>query len=182
MPIDAQCIQLAAQGNQDSQRAIYESLSARVHRLVLRMVGASDAEDVTQDVFIHLFAKLGSFRYESEFTTWVYRLAVNEALQHLRRARRRTTRPLVEDAAARTESGLGVELKELLDVALSRIDIELRLILELKEVDRLSYSEIAVIVEIPEGTVGSRLNRARRDLRNQLCALGWEGSTWIATK
>ena len=67
------------------------------------------------------------------------------------------------------------DLKELLETALGRIDAELRLILELKELDRFKYSQIAEIVGIPEGTVGSRLNRARRELRHQLEALGWEG-------
>lgn len=65
-------------------------------------------------------------------------------------------------------------LAELLDVAMRRIDEELRTIFQLKEVDGLAYREIAQIVGIPEGTVGSRLNRARRELRNHLIDLGWE--------
>lgn len=66
------------------------------------------------------------------------------------------------------------DLKELFDVALSRLDAELRMILDLKESQQLPYSEIAEIVGIPEGTVGSRLNRARRELKSHLLSLGWE--------
>ena len=174
MSIDARCIQLAANGDRDEQRVIYETLVERVHRLVLRIVGASDAEDVTQNLFLHLFAKLKSFRHESEFATWVHRLAVNEALQHMRRVRRHATVQLTPADATQGDSGSDTDWKELFETAMSRIDSELRLILELKELEQMPYSQIAEIIGIPEGTVGSRLNRARRELRYQLSALGWE--------
>lgn len=174
MKVDAPCIQLAAQGDRAAQRMLYDSLVGRVYGLVLRIVGPNHAEDVTQDVFLRLFAKLGSFRHDSEFTTWVHRLAVNEALQYLRRLRRRATVPLVEDALPAPEQP-DVDLSELLEVALMQIDADLKMILELKEVEQLSYAEIAELLGIPAGTVGSRLNRARHDLREKLIALGWEG-------
>jgi RNA polymerase sigma-70 factor, ECF subfamily len=174
MKVDAPCIKLAAQGDRAAQRRIYDSLVGRVYRSVLRIVGQDDAEDVTQEVFIRLFAKLGSFRHDSEFATWVYRLAVNEALQHLRRLRRRATVPLDEDTFPATEPP-DADLGELLEVALAQIDAELKMLLELKEVEQLSYAEIAELLGIPAGTVGSRLNRARHDLREKLIALGWEG-------
>lgn len=66
------------------------------------------------------------------------------------------------------------ELAEVLSFAMERIEPELRLIFQLKEVDELSYAQIGEIVGIPEGTVGSRLNRARRELRDQMFNLGWE--------
>lgn len=175
MSIDARCIQLACNGDRDAQRVIYETLVERVHRLVLRIVGPEDAEDVTQNLFLHLFANLGSFRHEAEFSTWVHRMAVNEALQHLRRSRRRATVPLMPDDAPQARADEGSDWKDLFETALSRIDADLRLILELKELEQMPYAQIAEIVGIPEGTVGSRLNRARRDLRVQLSALGWEG-------
>jgi RNA polymerase sigma-70 factor (ECF subfamily) len=174
MKVDAPCIELAAQGDRAAQRMIYDSLVGRVYRSVLRIVGPGDAEDVTQEVFLRLFAKLGSFRHDSEFTTWVYRLAVNEALQHLRRLRRRATVPLEEDTLPAPEQP-DADLGELLGVALAQIDAELRMVLELKEIEQLSYAEIAELLGIPAGTVGSRLNRARHDLREKLIALGWKG-------
>ena len=173
MPIDARCIQLASNGDRDAQRIIYETLVERVHRLVLRIVGPADSEDVTQDLFLHLFDKLSSFRHESEFSTWVHRMAVNEALQHTRRTRRHPTVQLLPTEVIESRAEHETDSKELLETAMSRIDAELRLILELKEIEQMPYSEIAEIIGIPEGTVGSRLNRARRELRMQLSALGW---------
>lgn len=173
-------IQRAADGDQTAQQSIYEMYSERIHRLVLRIVGPTDADDVTQDVFVNVFRKMHSFRFGSQFGTWVHRLAVNDALQHLRRKRRRTAQPLEEShlAAAsldRPTADRAADMKELFETAFARLDTELRMILELKEVQKLSYTEIAEIVGIPEGTVGSRLNRARRELRLHLTSLGWEG-------
>lgn len=167
-------IQSASTGDRESQRIIYESLIDRVYRTVFRIVGVSDAEDVSHGVFLQLFANLHKFRFESDFLTWAHRLAINQALQHLRRRKRNATVGLEtrgEDPVSRSNDP---DLKELFDVALSRLDAELRMILDLKESQQLPYSEIAEIVGIPEGTVGSRLNRARRELRGHLLALGWE--------
>jgi RNA polymerase sigma-70 factor (ECF subfamily) len=175
MSIDARCIQLASHGDRDAQRVIYEAHVERVYRLVLRLVGRSDAEDVTQNLFLQLFAKLKTFRHESEFATWVHRLAVNEALQHVRRVRRHAAVQLTSTNTAQVAVSNATDWKELFETAMSRIESELRLVLELKELEKMSYSQIAEILGIPEGTVGSRLNRARRELRDQLVALGWEG-------
>lgn len=176
MAIDHQCLQLAIEGDRCAQRIIYESLVDRVRRLVLRVVGESDADDITQDVFVKVFTKINSFRGASEFTTWVHRIAINEALQHLRRVQRRSAVPLIEETAGPTVDDSLMDWKELLEQAFSGIDAQSRVILELKEVERYSYAQIAELLEIPEGTVGSRLNRARRELRQQLMALGWEGN------
>lgn len=173
-------IQRAADGDLAAQQSIYEMYGERVHRLVLRIVGPSDADDVTQDVFVNIFQKMHTFRFGSEFGTWVHRLAVNDALQHLRRRQRRNAQPLDEShlaaaAASRPAEDRATDMKELFEMAFARLDSELRMILELKEIQKLSYAEIAQIVGIPEGTVGSRLNRARRELRSHLTSLGWEG-------
>ena len=74
----------------------------------------------------------------------------------------------------RSADDVGDERKEILRIALSRIQPQLRAVFVLREVDGLSYREIADAVDIPEGTVGSRLNRARRELQQHLAALGWE--------
>lgn len=177
MSIDGRSVGLAADGDRAAQRVVYEALFDRVWRLLLRIVGPTDVDDVTQDVFMRLFANLGSFRRESEFGTWVHRLAVNEGLQHLRKVRRRVVVPLDEAALAptrRDRESDQVDRKEMLELALARLDDDSRILLHLKEVEQLSYAELAGILEIPEGTVGSRLNRARRDLKDRLLALGWE--------
>jgi RNA polymerase sigma-70 factor (ECF subfamily) len=141
--------------------------------LVTRIVGPNDAEDLFENVFLMLFSKLETFRGESQFETWVHRLAVNDALQHLRRQRRRPVRPLdnsIPDPAAPPSR----KITDLVERAIAALDVELRIILELKEVSQMPYSQIAKIVGIPEGTVGSRLNRARRELKQHLIALGRE--------
>lgn len=167
-------IQRAVEGDRTAQQFIYESLSSGVHRLVLRIVGISDADDVTQDVFCHILEKIHTFRAESDFATWVHRVAVNDALQHLRERKRHRLVPLDENKFVSKSKTNSRETKELFDTALLRIDPELRVIIELKEFEKMTYAKIAEIMSIPEGTVGSRLNRARRELRNQLIFLGWE--------
>lgn len=174
MVIAKEKVESAARGDRESQRHIYELLINRVYRTVFRIVGPSDADDVTQDVFLHLFANIHKFRFESDFQTWAHRLAVNEALQHLRRRKRIATVSIALTGVDPVSEQKDPDLKELFDVALSRLDAELRMILDLKESQQLPYSQIAEIVGIPEGTVGSRLNRARRELKSHLLSLGWE--------
>lgn len=175
--IEDEVICRAAVGDRDAQRQIYEAFGGRVLRTVERIVGESDAADVMQDAFLHLFDRLPSFRHESQFATWLHRLVVNEALQYLRKRGRRSkkTQPLSHENLTRTDrTTLASELSEMLTRAMDRIEPELRLIFQLKEIDELSYAEIGEIVGIPEGAVGSRLNRARRELRDHLMNFGWE--------
>ena len=77
-------MRLAMAGDRNAQQAMYDQFSHRIYRLVQRMVGSSDAEDVAQNAFIQIFIKLDQFRNESSLETWIHRLAVNESLQFLR--------------------------------------------------------------------------------------------------
>ena len=96
-------------------------------------------------------------------------------MQHLRRNKRRTTAPLVAEPETSDPDRIGAsEEADLLETAMSRLEPELRAVVLLKEQRGLSYQEIAEAVGIPEGTVGSRLNRARKELRQELAKLGWE--------
>ena len=169
-------IRRASAGERTAQRDLYQHFRDRIFLLIRRIVGDSDADDVTQECFLQVFTKLESFRFESQFTTWLHRLAVNEGLQHNRsRARRKESGgPIRDEGIGKFAAAATMENAELLEVALSRIDPELRLVFELKEVDELPYAEIAELIGIPEGTVGSRLNRARTELRDHLTQLGWE--------
>lgn len=176
--LDEGTIRLAANGDRVAQRLIYEIYGDRVFRTLWRIVGQSDAEDVMHDAFVRLFQKLPTFRFESAFSTWLHRLIVNEALQFLRRRNRAnmTTSFLEQHEREIDNRALIIhEVAELISRAMDQIEPGLRRIFELKVVDELSYAEIAEIIGIPEGTVGSRLNRARRELREQLLELGWEG-------
>ncbi len=174
--INENIVKRASAGERAAQRELYENFRDRTFRVVRRIVGESDADDVTQECFLKVFAKLPTFRFESQFSTWLHRLVVNESLQHLRSRSRRKKygQPILDGEMGRVAGVATMENAELLEIALSRIEPELRVVFELKEVDELPYSEIAEIVGIPEGTVGSRLNRARTELRDQLTQLGWE--------
>jgi RNA polymerase sigma-70 factor (ECF subfamily) len=138
------------------------------------MVGVQDAADVTQQTFLRAFSHLDQYDGHSRFETWLYRLAVNESLQHLRRRRRwNQSLSLDYDPADTSRGSENTEQKELLEQALVRLDPQLRSIFLLRESEGLSYREVAEALDIPEGTVGSRLNRARRELQEYLTALGW---------
>ena len=105
----------------------------------------------------------------------LYRVSVNESLQHLRKQRRRHWVSLEGDFMDRqTNHERDLDHKELMEHALARLDPELRSLFLLREVERQSYAEIAAALQIPEGTVASRLSRARQLLRQHLIELGWE--------
>ena len=173
--IDAAVLAGCRSGERGARQCLYELSHRQVYQLMVRMVGFQDAEDVTQQVFLQVFHKIDQFAGHSKFETWLYRLAVNEALQHLRKERRWKFRTLSRDPVSRHKpEEERDEHQELLQQALLRVEPELRSIFVLREVEGLSYREIAEAIEIPEGTVGSRLNRARRDLQQHLADLGWK--------
>ena len=127
-----------------------------------------------QLAFMQIFRKLDRFSGGSSLETWIYRVATNEALQFLRRRKRDNVVTLsLEPESKVSQSGLRLEDAEMLEAGLAKLEPELRAVLTLKEVQELSYAEIAEIMNIPEGTVGSRLNRARRELKDELERLGW---------
>ncbi len=153
---------------------LYERCSGRVYALMVRLVGRQDADDAMQLAFMQIFRKLDRFSGGSSLETWIYRVATNEALQFLRRRKRDNVDTLsLEPESKVSQSGLRLEDSEMLEAGLAKLDPELLAVLTLKEVQELSYAEIAEIMNIPEGTVGSRLNRARRELRDELERLGW---------
>ena len=165
---DRTLVQACQLGDRDAQSRLYEQNVSKIFRLMVRMVGRQDADDLTQQVFLQAFRKIQQFSGRSKFGTWLYRVAVNEALQHRRRHGSRPSEPLLHEPASQTSNRIASETKEALDHALSRIEPDLRAIFLLREVDQLTYAELAEVLNVPAGTVGSRLNRARRELRAEL--------------
>lgn len=161
-------------GDRDAQRELYDLCQRDVYGLTVRMVGRQDAADVSQQVFLQAFRKIDQFRGQSKFGTWLYRLAVNESLQHLRKSKRSPSELASDPLDHRVSVAAQHETGDLLEKALGRLEPLLRSVFLLKESEGLSYREIASATNIPEGTVGSRLNRARRQLREHLVELGWE--------
>ena len=163
------------EGNRQAQKQLYDEFRERVFRLALRMVGSQDAPDVLQQVFLQTYRNIQQFSGRASFSTWLYRLAINECLQFRRRERRPGCESLACEPIDRSPSHvMHAQRQELLEQALQRLDPELRAIFLLREVDGLPYSEIAKVLKIPQGTVGSRLNRARQQLREHFVQLGWE--------
>jgi RNA polymerase sigma-70 factor, ECF subfamily len=153
----------------------------RLFNAILRVVDQpEDAADVVQDAFINAYQSLAAFKGDSEFFTWLYRIAFNAAISQRRRrkpvqslnaSRDSAAIPEPADDAAESRPGEAIERREdevRLEAALIRLSIEHRTILVLKDLEERRYEEIAAILEIPIGTVRSRLHRARLELRDLL--------------
>jgi RNA polymerase sigma-70 factor, ECF subfamily len=161
-------------GDEQAQHLLYERCHVRLFRLLVRMVGHQDAPDLLQQVFLQTFLKIGQFSGQSRFETWVYRLAINECLQFRRRnVRTQYAMPADEPVDPSGDHTERTQQQELMECALARLTPELRAIFVLREIQDLSYREIAQTLQIKEGTVGSRLNQARTQLQEYLVELGW---------
>lgn len=163
------------QGHRDAQRELYETFGQRVYQLAVRIVGANDAEDLTQQIFLQLFQKMKQFNGESQFQTWMFRLASNECLMHLRSGKRqREVLQAMDQPNESMPASAQVDVADLLETALARLEPDLRTVFVLREMENLNYQELSDVLEISEGTVASRLSRARKLLREHLVDLGWE--------
>jgi RNA polymerase sigma-70 factor (ECF subfamily) len=142
-----------------------------VYRFVLRMVGTRDeALDLTQDAFVRAWQALPQWQPEAQFRTWLFRIASNAALDALRRRRVVEFEPLndaFEAAADEPDPEKRLELKRrvaALEASLAKLSAEHREILLLREVENMTYEEIGAVLGLSEGTVKSRLARARAAL------------------
>jgi len=156
----------------------------RIFNLTYRMLGnRSEAEDVAQEVFITVFKTIDSFREEAKFSTWLYRVAVNHCKNRIKYLSRRYDRAqdeLDENASAVVSSGPagpmprpdraveGAQLDKVLQDAIATLDEDHRLVIVLREIEDLSIEEICEITGLPDGTVKSRLHRARLALRKKI--------------
>ena len=180
-------VKRAARGDPGAFEELVNRYQGPIYNLCFRMVGnAEDAADMTQEAFIKAWKNLDSFQFEAAFSTWLYRLASNCCLDFLRSKKRRPTISLVttndedeeqtvdveDNAPGPEEQLLSGEDREILRKALAEIDLEQRQILTLRVVNDLSYGEIAEILGIKEGTVKSRLSRARENLRKKVLQIG----------
>jgi len=181
-------IALAKEGDQEAFAQLVEQNQTKVYNLALRLTGSpEDAADLSQEAFLNAWRGLASFQGESAFSTWLYRLTNNVCIDFLRREARRksVTAPLSLDDdeidltnfipdRAPTPQQL-VERKELnegIARGLEQLSLEHRQVLVLREVTGLSYAEIAQALSLEEGTVKSRIARARLALRKLLLEQG----------
>jgi RNA polymerase sigma-70 factor, ECF subfamily len=171
---DYELAQAAARGDMQAFEQLYRLHHRRVYGLCLRMMkNVAEAEDLTQEVFIQLYRKIGSFRGEASFTTWLHRLTVNQVLMHFRRLRGRKEEPPLEDeplaahVAATWDVGQQSSLVDrvTLDDAIAQLPPGYRTVFILHDVMGHEHEEIARMLGCAEGTSKSQLHKARMKLR-----------------
>lgn len=167
---EARLLDAARAGDRGAMGELYAAHAGRVYSVVRRLVGDEHvAEDVSHDAWMRAFGKLGSFRGDSAFGTWMHRLAVNTALNALRRAGRR---PEVEEAVTGggpNGAGDGAILTQrVLEQALDRLPEGYRRVLVLHDVEGWTHEEIAERLGVAVGTSKSQLHKARARMRELL--------------
>jgi RNA polymerase sigma-70 factor, ECF subfamily len=174
---DNQIVERCLAGNEGAWEDLVKVHSRRVYSICYRFTGSDqEAQDLTQEVFLRVFRSLKSFRAgEGSFGVWLARLSRNLLIDHYRRTKldRATDSiegqlPMLEEKTAmisRTDGMVaGREASELLQGALQKLSPELRETVILRDLEELEYREIAQVLNVPEGTVKSRLNRGRAEL------------------
>jgi RNA polymerase sigma-70 factor (ECF subfamily) len=174
---DEVLITLFQNGERDAFRVLVQRYQARVKNLIHSIFHEAEAvDDLAQEVFIKAYEALPQFRFQSSFFTWLYRIAVNKARDELRRRKIRrilSLQALLESGDHELGSRLAIEprddeTQELITSALGLLPEKFRVAVVLKEIEGLSYEEIAEVLQCEVGTVKSRLFRARVALRNIL--------------
>jgi len=180
------CQEAPEPGFQGAFRELYELYKDRVYNICYRICGnANDALDASQETFGILFRKIREFRFQSKFSSWVYRIAVNASIDLKRRASGRASAASLDAISGAGERGQGVEFldesvesppaaasRQELEVeiqeAITRLSPKMRVITVLRYTESLSYEEIADTLGISLGTVKSRLSRAHAALDREL--------------
>jgi RNA polymerase sigma-70 factor (ECF subfamily) len=174
--IDADTLKLASQGDMEAFHRVYRAAGGFVYNVAFRITRNSpDAEEVTQDVFMKVYRSLKDFQFRSSFATWVYRIAVNAAINRYRKTAKERNGIVdydnlidsLSDSRSTAEGALQNEAEARLNALLGKLSPEYKACLVLREIDGLSYREMAGILKIPLNTVRSRLKRARAELLEQ---------------
>lgn len=160
----------AAAGDVRAFEQLYRTHLPRVHSLVRRMAGGRDTDELTQDVFVRVWQKLGTFRGDSAFTTWLHRLTVNVVIERFRtdtarRQRLRDGEDIFDTLPAPARSG---DLSMDFETAMLKLPDGAREIFVLHDVEGHKHHEIAALLDISAGTSKAQLHRARMMLRKHL--------------
>ena len=181
MDVDESLVDRCLRGEQAGWEELVKTHTRRVYAICYRFTNReNEAQDLTQEVFLRVFRTLGSFRSgEGSFAVWLTRLTRNLLVDHYRRTKYERVTDAIEDQLAGIEEktamhsrtdGLvaGREAGELLQAALQKLSPELREAVILRDLQEMEYREIARVLNVPEGTVKSRLNRGRAELARVL--------------
>lgn len=188
-PTDRILVERVLGGNTRAFGIIIKNTEGLVGQILFRMISnREERADIAQDIYLKVFQKLGSFRFQSKLSTWIARIAYNTCVNQLEKNKTLATanyyeipiendgenqanRPEFADPGDLEENLMGAEFSGLLQLEIERLPAIYKLLVTLYHHQELSYSEIAQIVALPEGTVKSYLFRARKMLREQLQAI-----------
>lgn len=180
---EKELVRAAAGGDESAFSELVRIYENKAYHLALRMVSnPEDAYDVAQDAFLAAWRGLPSFRGESGFSTWLYRLVSNAAIDHLRRTKHQRGNVSLDDeelnldapddSPTPQEAAEENDLKQAVAAGLRELSDDHRTVLVMREVQELSYEEIAASLQLDLGTVKSRISRARTHLRKILLQSG----------
>ena len=181
-------IERLARRDERAFNELVELYEARVFRLVLRMLGRRDeAEDMAQEVFVQIFKAVGTFRGDSKLSTWIYRVSVNLCKNRMKYLARRHSEgedelePVAERAALDEAKGVtfgdvaqpdrmveGYQIERVVQLCIAELEPDFREVLILRDLEDLTYEELSEITGLPDGTVKSRLHRARSMLKSSV--------------
>ena len=168
---DFELIRLVNEGDQNAFAKLIGRHKDKVRNLVFLTLGDAEfVDDISQDVFISIYKKLGDFRFESKFTTWLYRITVNEAINFSKRENRSSeiSEQIIANEGDPDKIYEEMELKKKIHDAIMQLDILYRLPIVLKHLFDYSYKELSYVLDIPEKTVKSRLFTGRQLLKEIL--------------
>jgi RNA polymerase sigma-70 factor (ECF subfamily) len=171
---ETELIQKATDGDARAVRALYDRYAPRVYAVVRRIAGDDElAQDYAQEAWIRAIRALPSFRGDARFSTWLHRIAVNAALQALRKAetRRKREGPVPEQVPVAASTGDAL-LQMKLEGALDRLPEGMRRVLILHDVEGYTHDEIGDVLGVAPGTSKSQLFKARAKMREMLTDLG----------
>jgi len=177
-------LELAKKGDIDAFEKLIEKYEKKVFNIALKLLGDyDDASETAQEVFLKIFRSLAGFKEQSSFSTWIYRITTNVCFDVLRK-RKNNNVVYIDEIIENEDEGMKrqipqkgdsvedivekKEIKEILNEAIQNLSEEHRTVLVLRDIQGFSYEDISEILNCPEGTVKSRLNRARKALKEIL--------------
>ena len=160
----------------EGEKSVYRDLVKRhkekVRNIIYLTIGNSNlVDDIAQEVFITVYKNLKNFRFESQFTTWLYRVTVNKCKDHLRKINVRKIFVPINDVEEKSGESIGIENEDISKIvwnAIAKLPAKLRIPLILKDIEGFSYQEISETIHCEMGTVKSRIFRAREGLKRIL--------------
>lgn len=160
------------EGDKSTFRILVQRHKEKVRNIIYLTIGNSNlVDDISQDVFITVYKNLKNFRFESQFSTWLYRITVNKCKDHLRKISVRRIFVPINNAEETTENSVNAESNDISGIvnnAIQQLPARLRIPLVLKDIEGFSYQEIADSTSSELGTVKSRIFRAREALKKIL--------------